>query len=122
MSDVVTSVEPIPGLTLLAVERHLHAVMRGSRAARFIDKHSLPLPSLAAMLAGEASDLFGSTREPGVWFYRVPGMYGGFRLRWLVGGEAARLESLSFCRVAGGSAQRHEVTATGSELVESGMF
>ena len=48
----------------------------------------LPLPSLAAMLAG----------------------------------EAAKLESVSFCRVAGGSGQRHEITAAGSELVESGIY
>jgi hypothetical protein len=121
MSDVVDAVEPIPEATLLAVERHLHAVVRG-RAARFIDKHSWPLPSLAAMLAGEASEQLRQTSEPGVWFYPVPGMYGGFRLRWLAGGEAAKLESVSFCRVAGGSAQRHEITATGGELVESGMF
>lgn len=48
-------------------------------------------------------------------------MYGGFRLRWLAGGEAARLESFSLCRVWGGSDQRHEITAAGSELVESGL-
>ncbi len=121
MADADVAIEPIPGPTLQAIERHLHAVVRG-RAARFIDKHSWPLPSLAAMLAGEASEQLRRTSEPGVWFYPVPGMYGGFRLRWLAGGEGAKLESVSFCRVAGGSAQRHEITAAGSELVESGMF
>lgn len=108
--------------TLAAIEQHLHAVIRG-RAARFIDNHSWPLPSLLAMLAGQESEfLRRTTSEPDVWFYPVPGMYGGFRLRWLLGGEDAKLESVSFCRVAGGSAQRHEITVKGGELVESGMF
>jgi hypothetical protein len=121
MADAAAVLEPIPEPTLRAIEEHLHAVVRG-RAARFLDKHSWPLPSLVAMLAGKASEYLRRTAQPDVWFYPVPGMYGGFRLRWLAGGEEARLESVSFCRVAGGSAQRHEVTAAGSELVESGMF
>lgn len=121
MADPASAVEAIPEPTLLAVEQHLHAVVCG-RAARFIDKHSWPLPSLAAMLAGEGSESLRRTGEPDVWFYPVPGMYGGFRLRWLAGGIRAKLESVSFCRVAGGSVQRHEITAAGSELVESGMF
>jgi hypothetical protein len=73
------------------------------------------------MLAGEVTDLLhpvhGSSE---VWFYPVPEMYGGFRLRWLAGGKEAKLESVSFCRVVSGSGQRHEITAEGSVLVESG--
>ena len=57
-----------------------------------------------------------------MWLYRVPGMCGGFRLRWLSGGEQAKLESVSFSRVVEGSGQRHEITAEGSELVESGLY
>lgn len=121
MDDAAVAVEPIPELTLRAVEQHLHAVVLG-RAARFLGKHSWPLPSLDAMLAGQASEHLRRTGQPDVWFYPVPGMYGGFRLRWLAGGAGAKLESVSFCRVAGGSGQRHEITAAGSELVESGMF
>jgi hypothetical protein len=114
-------VEPIPEDTLCAIERHLHAVIRG-RAAALIDRHAVPLPSLAAMLAGEPSDGFrpahGSTDT---WFFPVPGMYGGFRLRWVAGEPGAALESVSFCRIAGGSGQRHEITAAGSRLVEQGF-
>jgi hypothetical protein len=121
MADAVGRVELIPEPTLRAIEHHLHAVVRG-RAARFIDKHSWPLPSLAAMLAGEASEYLRRTGQADVWFYPVPGMYGGFRLRWLAAGAEAKLESVSFCRIAGGSGQRHEITAAGTVLVESGMF
>lgn len=119
--DTTGTLEPIPLPTLRAIEGHLHAVIRG-RAARFIDQSSWPLPSLAAMLAGEASESLRRTGNPDVWFYPVPGMHGGFRLRWLAGGADAKLESVSFCRVAGGSGQRHEITAAGGELVESGML
>jgi hypothetical protein len=117
--------EPIPESNLQAIEQNLHSVIRG-RAARLLEKYPVPLPSLAAMIAGEASEeprgfrpAYGSTD---VWFFQVPGMYGGFRLRWIAGGANARLESVSFCRVAGGSAQRHIITAEGSVLEESGMF
>jgi hypothetical protein len=107
---------------LWSVEQNLHAAIRG-RAARFIDKYGVPLPSLAAMLAGEATKGFGPAYgSTDVWFFPVPGMYGGFRLRWIDGGTEAKLEAVSFCRVASGSGQRHEITAEGSVLIESGMF
>lgn len=121
MTDAAGQLEPIPEPTLRAIEQQLHALVR-SRAAWLLEKHSWPLPSLAAMQKGETSDFLRRTREADAWFYPVPGMYGGFRLRWLAGGAEAKLESVSFCRVASGSAQRHEITAAGSELVESGMF
>jgi hypothetical protein len=117
--------EPIPEPTLQAIEQNLHSVIRG-RADRLLERYPVPLPSLAAMIAGDASveprgfrPAYGSTD---VWFFQVPGMYGGFRLKWIAGGDKARLESISFCRVAGGSGQRHIITAEGSVLVESGMF
>jgi hypothetical protein len=73
------------------------------------------------MLAGLATEEFRPTGESEVWFFRVPGMYGGFRLRWIADEPEAKLESLSFCRVAGGSGQRHEITSQGYVLVESGL-
>jgi hypothetical protein len=115
-------VDSIPEETLSAVEENLHAVIRG-RAARLIDKYGVPLPSLAAMLAGEVRKGFGPAHgSTDVWFFPIPGMYGGFRLRWIEGGPGARLEAVSFCRVVDGSRQRHEITAEGSVLVESGMY
>jgi hypothetical protein len=111
--------EPIPEEVLRAIERHLHALIR-SRASRFIDKFAAPLPSLAAMLNGEATELFRPAPASDAWFFEVPGMYGGFRLRWLAGGAQATLFSLSFCRVADGWDQFHEITAEGCQFVAQG--
>lgn len=48
-------------------------------------------------------------------------MYGGFSY-WLEGeGEQAKLITESWCRVVGGSGQRHEITAAGSRLLEEGF-
>jgi hypothetical protein len=122
--------QPIPEQVLGAIEKNLHSVIRGDhRVAERIDKFSVPLPSLAAMVAGEATDRFRpayDSSEPSqcsreVWIFLVPEMYGGFRLRWLVAGFAAKLEVVSFCRIVSGYGKRYEVTAEGRELVESGM-
>jgi hypothetical protein len=100
----------VPKDTLLAIQRHFHAVMRG-RAANLIDQHNVVLPELAPLLASE---------EPKAWF-PIPGMCGGFSY-WLEGeGEQTKLITESCCRVVGGSGQRHEVTAEGSRLVEEGF-
>ena len=56
------------------------------------------------------------TVESRAWF-RVPGMYGGFRYWFDRLGSDARLIAESFCRIAHGWAQRHGITAAGSELL-----
>lgn len=100
----------VPADTLQAIQQHFHAVIRG-RVADLIDQHSVPLPELAPLL---------SAVEPKAWF-PVPGMYGGFSY-WLDGeGEQAKLVTESWCRVVGGSGQRHEITAAGYRLVEEGF-
>jgi hypothetical protein len=100
----------IPEETLRAIQRRFHEVIRG-RAAELIDEHRLPLPDVALLLM---------SGEPKAWF-PIPGMYGGFSY-WLEGeGEQAKLISESWCRVVGGSGQRHEVTANGSRLVDQGF-
>jgi hypothetical protein len=100
----------IPEETLRAIERHFHAVIR-ERAAELVDRHGVPLPELAPLL---------ESGEPKAWF-PVPGMYGGFSY-WLEGdGEQAKLITESWCRVVGGSGQRHEVTAGGFTLVDEGF-
>ena len=96
--------------SLLAIQRHFHAVIRG-RAADLIDEHGVVLPELAPLL---------TAAEPKSWF-PIPGMYGGFSY-WLEGdGPHAKLITESWCRVVGGSGQRHEITSTGSRLVEEGF-
>lgn len=95
---------------LLAIQRHFHVVIRG-RAGELIDQHSVALPVLAPLL---------SATEQKAWF-PVPGMYGGFSY-WLEGnGPGAKLITESWCRVVGGSGQRHEITPDGSRLVEDGF-
>ncbi|WAL67680.1 hypothetical protein ORV05_07835 [Amycolatopsis cynarae] len=51
----------------------------------------------------------------GLWF-PVPGMYGGFRLRW----HNQTLISESWCRVVGGSERVHRITQEGIELLAAG--
>jgi hypothetical protein len=48
-------------------------------------------------------------------------MYGGFEYRLEGTGSETRLIASSWCRVAEGSGQRHEITAAGSRLVEEGF-
>jgi hypothetical protein len=48
-------------------------------------------------------------------------MYGGFKYRLERDGAEACLVAESWCRVSGGSGQRHEITSDGSRLVEEGF-
>ena len=96
--------------TLKAIERNFHDVIR-SRAAALVQEHNLTLPDLTELVRAH---------EPKAWF-PVPGMYGGFSY-WFEGeGPEARLVVESWCRVFGGSGQRHVITAEGSKLVEEGF-
>ena len=96
-----------PNGVLLKMQAHFHAVIC-SRAEQFVQEHALRLPELEPLLELE---------RPQLWF-PVPGMYGGFRYRLAAGGVEARLVSESWCRVVGGSGQRHEITSAGSQLVD----
>lgn len=102
--------QSVPEETLLAIQQHFHEVIRG-RAARLIDEQKLELPELTQLLSSD---------ELKAWF-PIPGMYGGFSY-WFEGeGELAKLVTESWCRVVGGSGQRHEITAQGSKLVDEGF-
>jgi hypothetical protein len=101
----------VPLGVLLKIQAHFHAVIR-ARAESHIQEHGLRLPELAPLLELE---------RPQTWF-PVPGMYGGFSYRLEAAGVEAKLVSESWCRVVGGSGQRHEITSAGSQLVEDGRF
>mgnify|MGYP000945611205 CR=1 FL=1 len=61
-----------------------------------------------------------TTKEPEVWF-PIPGMGGGFNY-WVEGeGEHIKLVTESWSRFVEGTGQRHEITATGSQLVDEGF-
>jgi hypothetical protein len=92
------------------VQAHFHAVIRG-RAEHLVDEQRLRLPQLEPLLELD---------KPEMWF-TVPGMAGGFSYRLESEGIHARLVSDSWCRMVGGSGQRHEITSHGSRLVDEGF-
>ena len=100
----------VPLGVLLKVQGHFHNVIR-VRVEELVKKHRLRLPELEPLL---------ETERPRMWF-AVPGMYGGFSYRLEADGLQPKLFSESWCRVAGGSGQRHEITPRGSKLVEEGF-
>ncbi len=96
--------------TLASIQKHFHAIIRG-RTDDLVEKSGLRLPELEPLLELE---------QPQMWF-PIPGMYGGFSY-WLNGeGENVKLISESWCRVVGGSGQRHEITGKGGKLVDEGF-
>ena len=100
----------VPLGILLKIQAHFHAVIR-ERANRFVEECALRLPELEPLLELE---------EPQIWF-AVPGMYGGFKFRLETPGVDAKVISESWCRVAEVSGQRHEITSSGSKLVDEGF-
>jgi hypothetical protein len=100
----------VPIGVLLKIQAHFHAVIRG-RIDRALPNHELRLPELEPLLELD---------RPEIWF-PVPGMYGGFSYRLESTGIEAKLVSSSWCRIVGGSGQRHEITSAGSQLVEEGF-
>lgn len=97
---------PLPKEALEAMERHFHAVIH-ERAGELVTRQGLRLPRLEPLT---------EQREPACWF-PVPGMYGGFSYR-LRGPE---LIVESWCRVVGGSGQRHVIDPDGARLVDEGF-
>jgi hypothetical protein len=100
----------VPPGVLRKIQGHFHAVIRG-RAEDLVREHALRLPDLEPLLE----------LEPAKMWFPVPGMYGGFSYH--LGSDRA-LPTLiveSWCRVVGGSGQRHEVTGKGSALVDEGF-
>lgn len=100
----------VPLGVLLKIQFHFHEVIRG-RIDRKLPGHGLRLPELEPLLELD---------RPQMWF-PVPGMYGGFHYYLEATGVEAKLITESWCRVAGGSGQRHAITSKGSRLVEEGF-
>ena len=100
----------VPVGVLLTIQAHFHEVIR-ERAGKLVDQNQLRLPVLEPLLELD---------RPEMWF-PVPGMYGGFSFRLERVGVEAELVSESWCRIVGGSGQKHVATSKGSTLVEKGF-
>jgi len=100
----------VPLGVLLKIQMHFHAIIL-ERERPLIEQHRLRLPELEPLLELD---------EPKMWF-PVPGMYGGFSYWFEVCGVKAELVSESWCRVVGGSGQRHIMSSAGSRLVDEGF-
>lgn len=100
----------VPLGILLKIQYHFHEVIRG-RIEKALPNHGLRLPELEPLLELD---------RPQIWF-AVPGMYGGFSYCLESAGIEAALVTESWCRVVGGSGQRHRITSEGSQLVEEGF-
>jgi hypothetical protein len=95
---------------LQSIQQHFHAVIR-ERADQYVQEHALRLPELEPLL---------ELAEPRLWF-AIPGMYGGFHF-WLDQiVDDPVLIAESWCRVVGGSGQRHLISPHGSLLLAEGF-
>jgi hypothetical protein len=101
---------PFPEAALARLEVLFHALIR-ERARPIDPPPALDLPRLREPLPSE--------EKPG-WF-PVPGMYGGFAYWAERGDPSPKLVTESWCRVVGGSGQRHEITEAGCRLVDEGF-
>ncbi|WP_040859811.1 ankyrin repeat domain-containing protein [Nocardia niigatensis] len=100
----------VPQPQLDQLEHVLHAVITG-RAYDFVREIRMRLPQLGPLTEVET---------PSMWM-AVPGMYGGFSIELSRPGETPELTVESWCRVVGGSGQRHIVRPNGFELVDEGF-
>lgn len=91
---------------LRAIESHLHTVVLGrTREIDGLELRPVPVAALIELRPAER-----------LWV-PIPGMVGGFALRW----EDEAVVSRSWSRAVGGSGQEHRITCNGAELTEEGF-
>lgn len=105
MSDNVNS-------DLAAIEKRFHDVINGR--CYFLEWAKNPDRKMPRI----TEDLLG--RKEYEWF-PVPGMYGGFAYGLTEEADGLTLTVESWCRIFGGSGQRHVITPNSTELVEEGF-
>ncbi|MEV7006705.1 ankyrin repeat domain-containing protein [Streptosporangium sp. NPDC051022] len=97
---------PLPAEVLKSIQHRFHLLIH-ERAHDLVTEQRLRLPELEPLT---------EQRNPSCWF-AVPGMYGGFKYRL----EQEKLIVESWCRVVGGSGQRHVVDEHEARLVAEGF-
>ena len=101
----------VPTDVVRRIQIFFHAVIL-ARAQQQIEENSQRLPEISVLLE--------LNRSAKMWF-PVLGMTGGFHYWFESEGFETRLVSESWCRVVGGSGERHEITHSGVQLVDSGF-
>eukprot|EP01087_Luapelamoeba_hula_P004184 TRINITY_DN14125_c0_g1_i1.p1 TRINITY_DN14125_c0_g1~~TRINITY_DN14125_c0_g1_i1.p1 ORF type:complete len:108 (-),score=17.28 TRINITY_DN14125_c0_g1_i1:116-439(-) len=97
---------------LPAIQQQLHNTILSRCAGVLKDNKDFEMPQLTTTAPGVGE-------RNAVWC-GVPGMYGGFNY-WWADESKTTLVAESWCRVVGGSGQRHEITTTGFKLVDEGF-
>lgn len=97
----------ISGEALTLIEQRLHDLIR-SRVSQLDGDFELPHLTHQMELNSQS------------WL-PVPGMYGGFSYMFIRMGDDPLLQVESWCRVVGGSGQRHHITKEATELVDEGF-
>lgn len=93
---------------LQSIESHLHELVMRRAAGMGVHRQRLRAVPVAILI---------ELRPDERLYVPVPGMYGGFSLRW----EGDAVESSSWSRVSGGSGQTHIIRPSGAELTEEGF-
>ena len=103
---------------LQKIEENFHAVING-RVKDLVEKHNLILPLLSVALEVQVAIEFVDHG-----WCPIPGMYGGFTIEFKLNEDESDVDHLitsSWCRVAGGSGEKHKCTPEKSELIDSGF-
>jgi ADP-ribosylglycohydrolase len=96
---------------LKIIQKYFHDLIldRNINNGLFLENENKKLPTITNKI-----------REKEKW-YPVPGMYGGFKYHLTEKNGKPLLIIESWCRVVGGSGQRHEITTGGCVCVEEGF-
>ncbi len=101
-------VREVDATDLAQLECQLHGVILG-RVLDLCRDCGFRAPPLAPLLEYPEATMWAA----------IPGMYGGFAIE--LAADRAELDVSSWCRVAGGSGERHRIRPDGFELVEKGF-
>ena len=96
---------------LKKIQKYFHELIleRNINNEPFLEMENKKLPTITNKIRGKEK------------WYPVPGMYGGFKYHLTEKNGRPMLISESWCRIVGGSGQRHEITTDDCVCVEEGF-